>query len=408
MYEYFEREKQTKLVFSSAVLAFVFLVKPVVDALYFIGAAKYLYFIVFLAASAFAYIGQRVGGARYASEKGAFGLLYFLLFSTYLIFLVVLVVFKGGGGEEVIRKATPFVTLFLIVAIGVNIPLRAFKFVSLLVVIVNFSLIPTDYGWIYWGGVKTFKGVFFFKTDLAFAVTMALLAYYVSNGRRLSWDYAVVALMVVAMVIVSNSRLNYLLVMMVLVYSALDSGVSLKNLIRFGLVAVSAGALIVGLYDSSKLLSPFDFDDVDRFTQGRNRVWDVLIDVGVYGASWQELFFGQGLRADGILSYQFDERKPVHDAHNELLHLLINQGFIGIVLYISLWAVPIRMLVLRLGVGNANRLCLFVIWLFFCQGLTTVLSSYYSKTWWLVFFILLCIETVRSEHYKKCEVGKLC
>lgn len=390
-------EKKSVVPFSTLFLVVVFLAKPVADAMYSIGIVKYLYFSVFIGAFFVAIIGIVINRRKYDLNFQKFIVFYSLALALYFMFLLVLAVSYGGGMEEVIKKVTPFIAICALGLVGGISSRRLVAGTSVLVIVANFAVLPFDFSWTSWGGINTFRGFYYFKLDLAFCVTMALLAYFVSTDRRLSVHFALLALMAVVMVVLSNSRMNYLLVFCVLVYSAYEAGISLKNLAKYCAFGVIIFSVALILYDPSKFLSPFDVSNIEKFSQGRNRIWEAVWTVGILGASLKQIVFGQGLMADWLISYRYGGLDQVHDAHNEFLHLLVNQGLFGIAFYLSLWIVPILYVVFRKGDRSSRRLLIFVCTLFVVQSVTSVVSSYYLKMWWLVLFLYLACERASIE-----------
>lgn len=386
----FSNFKSSSLLFSSAFLFFAFFVKPFFDAIYFLVFAKYLYFILFVAAGLVSVFGLKLSSTLRGNlfARDGVGVFCFLLF-LYIVFLARLAYFNGGDFDDLIRKVMPFVSGLFLLTLPAYSPVKKYAVIICSVIIIaNILVIPFSWSWIYWGGVHTFRGLYYFKTDLAFTVVLAFLLAFYARGCIVDKYFYVGALLVSIMVVLSNSRMNYLLVAVVFAYCAVVRGVSIKTMLNLVLGTLIFGGVLFFLYDSDAALG-FDFYNMNKFTQGRNHIWDALIDVGFYKADYWEILFGHGLDADWKISYLHGGLDQVHDAHNEILHLLINQGVFGFFLYLLLWIYMAKSFG-WVGFNNNSKVFVgVVVLLFFVQGMTAVFSSYYLKTWWMLFAIVL-------------------
>ena len=72
-------------------------------------------------------------------------------------------------------------------------------------------------------------------------------------------------------------------------------------------------------------------------------VWGELLDELANSTPTQWLL-GRGLFADWLLSAQNIglTNGDAHNAHNEFIHLLFNQGLLGVGLYVALWVATLR------------------------------------------------------------------
>ena len=390
--------------FSDIVLALVVGLKPIVDAFYEYGVVKYVYMLSIFVAALLAHAGARLNadpGPRPAAADGSYlGPALLCLTVAYGGYLFALALAFGGSLHDIFKTLSPFLFYLAVSRTGSPLLLPAVAIASAGVIFGNALLFPFEYGWIYWGSVKTFKGFYFFKTDLAFAVSTALLCLAVYFRFRMTPVLVAAIVVGAAEVTLSNARLNYLTFLLVVVFVLLKSGFSLLAILRFGLVATIVGALAVALYDPRAVLSPFDMSNPSHFFQGRNEIWEILVVRGLLENGLTGWLIGQGPYADLLLyaRYAFDSR--AYDAHNELLHLLVTQGVVGTAVYLWIWGLMLRDALLR-GIPSALRsVAWFGLGLLALQSLTAVVSSFATKTWPIVTLLLVLryAGAVAPEH----------
>jgi O-antigen ligase len=259
----------------------------------------------------------------------------------------------------------------------------------------NLALLPFDHGWTYWGSVKTFRGFFYFKTDIAYAVTFALLIC--SSYLRFRPTALLISLIFAcaALVVLSNSRLNYLGFAVVTLFILYWGGVGIASLVRTVALAAIVGAVGFALYDPQRMLG-FDMSSQNAFTQGRNHIWEQIADALMQGGA-RAWLFGAGLFADVRLSERsFVIGAESYNAHNEYLHLLYTQGVLGFAAYAFLWITMIRSCTNSLLVRPWMSFVCVAGSVFLLQGMTAVLSSFATKTWPLV-WILLAVRALADR-----------
>ncbi len=379
--------------FSDIVLALVVGLKPVVDAFYEYGVVKYLYMLAIFVAALLAHAGTRLnadpGRGPAAPDGSQLGLALLGLSVAYGGYLFALAVAFGGSLHDIFKTLSPFLFYLAVSRAGSPLVLPAVAIASAGVIFGNALLLPFDYGWTYWGSVRTFKGIYFFKTDLAFAVSTALLCLAIYYRFRMTPVLVLAIVVGAAEVILSNARLNYLTFLLVLIFILVKSGFSLAAILRFGLVAGAVGALAVLLYDPRAVLSPFDTSNPNRFFQGRNEIWEILVVRGLMENDVAGWLIGRGPYADVLLHMRYAHEARVYDAHNELLHLLVTQGLAGTAAYLWIWALMVRD-AFRRGVPAALRsVAWFALGLLFLQSLTAVISSFATKTWPIVTVLII-------------------
>jgi hypothetical protein len=298
-----------------------------------------------------------------------------------------LVLAFGGNLGEIFKIVSPFVFFVLVAFAADRWLIYALAIGAVLTIIVNAALFPFDYGWVMWGEFKTFKGYYYFKTDLAYSLCFSILicAFYVRN--KITMALAILFLIAAVEIVLANSRLNYLSFLLVALFIAAKEGVCFRSMLRYFLLFTVLGVVVALLYDPTKLLG-FDSSSEAAFTQGRNVTWMHLL-INMANSSPIEWLFGRGAFADLLLSAEYNGAgKEAHNAHNEILHLLFTQGIVGTVFYIVLWVRMVQMSRCRYLPRWARGTMSMALFLFLLQSLTAVLSSFATKTWPVVMVLL--------------------
>lgn len=375
--------------FHALPLAITIALKPIADALYFIGAVKYIYFAL-LAASALFYI---VSSALYPNQTRVYSARrlssgYFILLLLYFVFLLSHSVHEGTGAEEALKIISPFVAFALLYPATSAQLKRALVATAWLTIILATLLLPTEYGWRNWGGVSTFRGFYYFKTDLAYAITFALLLVLHQTDSKLSAQMIFLILLCGTMVILANSRLNYLSFAIVLIYIAAKNGVNIRSAARATIASASIAIAFYYLFDAERMLG-FDIRDTNAFSQGRLPIWYRVLDAQLSSTSL-EWFLGRGLLADRVLSAtSHAEGTGGRNAHNEYLQLLFNQGVVGTLAYMTMWAATWRQSFSENFRFATTSIALPALLIFMLQGMTGLVSVFASKTLALVWVFLV-------------------
>jgi len=389
--------------FSSVPLLFLVMVKPLTDAFYEVEAVKYGYILLLIFASIFAKIGHTFSGTPTdPRNKSLFA--YIWLIALYFAFLFGQAITYGGTLSEIFKIVSPFVFFALVIYGADRWLIYALAAGAVLTIVVNAGFLPFGFGWVTWGSVKTFKGYYFFKTDLAYALSFSVLIYAFYARNSITPMLAVLMLIAAVEVILANSRLNYLTFICVAIFIAAKEGVSLRSMVRYGLLFTVLGAVVVLLYDPTKFLG-FDTSNEAGFTQGRNVTWGHLFEA-LANYSPLEWLFGRGAYADLIVSMENSSiGQMAHNAHNEYLHTLITQGILGSVLYILLWLRTFRMSDIPDMPGWARGTGAMALFLFLLQGMTAVVSSFATKTWPLVMVLLALRSLLNANDLNKPTVS---
>jgi len=370
--------------------------RPAIDALYEVNAVKYVYMFLVFFGVLLARAGMKFSTfplAERNDEQRALAVMGWT--AAYFWYLVVLLLSYNGSLQDCFKITSPF----LIFALLLLVPGRWFQVAavvsSVLIILANAALLPTSFGWIWWGDVKTFKGFYYFKTDLAYSLCFAVLICAYAQRYRLTLSLVALIAIAAVQVVLCNSRINYLTFALVTVFIGLKGGMKPSTIVRMtALTAIAAGAFFL-LFDSKKFLS-FDTSNVHAFTQGRDLVWDILIKEGLSQYSPLEWLFGRGLFADTLIFAGEHSQGEAHNAHNEFLHLLTTQGLVGVGLYLTLW-----LFVFRQTPGTSKEPWQagtreIAFFLLLIQSITAAISLSALKTW-PVIAIMLLLRSGRAD-----------
>ncbi len=372
--------------FSSWLLLLLLAAKPLSDALYEVEVVKYLYILLLGCGALLARYGHAFQGAQ-PDPRNKFLITYIFLVACYFYYLVGLALIHGGSLSAIFKIVSPFVFFILVAFAADRWLIYALTAAAVLTIVVNAALLPFDFGWTQWGSVRTFKGYYFFKTDLAYALVFSLLivAFYVRN--RITSLLGVLILLAAAQIVLANSRLNYVTFLCVIVFLAIKQGLNVGSLVRYGLLLGLLALIAVLALDPTHLLG-FDTSDMRAFSQGRTDIWASLL-MGIKDFTPSEWLFGLGYFADSRLVAEYNfSGQDIHNAHNELLHLVSTQGIVGLCLYCALWIGMYRMCRTADAPAWARGTVAVAIVMFLFQGLTTVMSPFATKTWPLVMVFL--------------------
>ncbi len=372
--------------FSSMPLLLLVVLKPVADALYEVEAVKYGYILLLFVASLFARAGQAFQRAEVDPRNGCFLPFIWLIVAYFCFHFGLLLVYRGNLAE-IFKIVSPFVFFILVAYAADRWLMHALALGAILTIVGNAAILPFDYGWVDWGTIRTFKGFYYFKTDLAYALCFSIVICSLYSRNKVTVPLMALVFLSAIQVVLANSRLNYLSFALVLIFLAVKQGFSLASIARYGLLVGIVAVTVLWTYDPTKLLG-FESDDLRAFTQGRNTTWERLLS-SLLNYSPIEWLFGKGPFADLFLSLEAVRgSQAANNAHNEALHLIYTQGIFGTLFYVLLWVQ-----VFRMSRGSnlppwARGTAMLALTLFLLQGLTAVLSSFATKTWPLVMVLL--------------------
>lgn len=372
--------------------------KAVADAFFEIGSVKYLYFFLLIFGVFFLRTGRGYDRARVEDGKAHDSLqswLWFFVF-VYFAFLVLLMLFQNGSPQLILKIVSPFIFFGIVVASKDESLPFAMALGAAINILANAALLPFEYGWTYWGSIHTFKGFYWFKTDLSYSLATSLLIYSSWVRFKMTPTFVVLALLSVGMVILANSRMNYVTLGIVLVYIAFKNGAKPSSLLMYGLFFGVVGGVVAVLYDSSKVLG-FDTTNFESFTQGRDRIVMVLFKYGLATYTPLEWLFGRGLYADLMIYMENVSSGTAFGAHNDYLYQLVTQGFMGIVLHTAGWVIVYK---ITKSAGErkwAKGLAFVAFLLYYTQAFSMTVSVFALKTWPIATILLMIYIYPDSE-----------
>lgn len=370
--------------------------KALVDGAYAVPGLASAYFAALLGVFMFAASEPRgrrpVAGGRHDARH--LGFVFVLLAYGCLELLGIWRTNLWGLGDA-LKRLSPFLLLLVLPLHQQRLLRHSLIAYALLVIGVNLATLPFGFAWTTWGSARTFIGVYFFKTDLAFGTVSALLILVLLLPQRRALLVGC-GLAVGAMVALANARLNYLTYLVVVVYALAAGGLGWRGLLLAALCALGFGGLTFWIAQLGPQLSAYDLSDLGRFTQGRMRTWEMLLlELGsFYGPI--DLLIGKGHSHDLLVALLHSPR-AVYDSHNEVLSQLVNRGALGLAGYLLAWVAALRYAIGRFEFGPARapfrRALLAACALLVLQGLTGVVSEYSTKTWPFLFCVLaVCLR----------------
>jgi len=318
-----------------------------------------------------------------------------MLSLAYFCFLLITSVIYGGSWDGMFKIISPFILFLLISAAADENLIFILGWSSVCTIVANAMLLPFSYGWVYWGAVHTFKGFYYFKTDLAYALTFSALFVAMMARFRLTPLVMFCFALASVQIVLSNSRMNYLTFALLTLFVLARSGLSVKSIVRIVLLTGVIGAGVAMLYDPTRLLS-FDTSNLSSFTQGRNQIWSVMFYQGLMKYNTLQWLFGKGMFADSIIYAQNVFNSEAHNAHNEWLHMLTTQGIAGELAYLGLWWMVARACRRDDAPAWSRRVLGLAMLLAFLQSFTIQISLFSTKTWPLM-CVFLAVAMARPE-----------
>jgi hypothetical protein len=392
--------------FFAAPMFLALMLKSGADAFFEVNSVKYLYFFLLLFGVFFLRTGRGFERTHSQPSEGDLQSRLWVFVVVYFAFLTMVMMFYNGTPQMIFKIVSPFIYFGLLVAARDESMAFGIALGAVLNVVANAATVPLEFGWTYWGGVHTFKGFYLFKTDLAYSLTTSLLTFAAWARFRMTPILIAMTLGVVAMVVLANSRMNYLTLGIVLAFMAYRNGTKLSSMIMaLVMLGVTVG-IVAMLWDSQKFLG-FNTDSMGGFTQGRDRIVEVLIKYGLATYSPLELLFGRGLYADQLIYMENVSEGVGHGAHNDYLFQLVSQGVAGVVLNIIGWVLVYRIAVSRGHRRWARGLIFISFLIYMVQGLSVVASLFALKTWPLATLLALVYASPDTEEDLQAEANEV-
>lgn len=278
--------------------------------------------------------------------------------------------------------------------------------ISIFFIILFFVLSFFDFSYEYWGNVRTFNGLYYFKTDMALAIII-FLSFILLSKRFNNRVKVIFVLISVYMVYLTNARIHILSIFFIVGLAILGEGL-FKNFKRkfFFLLPIAIFSFVVALqiYNSMaekkgliKIEISGEGAETSANLQGRNKIWLALL-YGYSNATVEDQLLGMGLDEDIKMVAKFSE-DDTHNSHNGYLFMLISIGALGLFFFLFFYYLIIyrfvritnyytkmkneRQLKNTYIVLNLSLVHFFV---FFIANLTNSSILFQQQTWFFMFF----------------------
>ena len=335
-----------------------------------------------------------------------------------MAFFLMLLVFRSWGGDAsalsaMVKMASAFLLYYVGRTAGFYCEkvIKALRIASLICVAICLAMYAFGIGFKIWGSSRTFCGPYFFKTDLAFAMTFAaVLLLYWKDGPR--WRFLAVAACAF-LVFESNARAYYFIFVIALaLYLAWRYSVRIGFKIVIG-VALGILALLelLNVVTSAGLLGNsfigFQFNSLsDLFsgsnTQGRNEIWTVLIGM-IEEASPVDQLFGIDLTSD-LISVNGSE----YGSHSLYVGTLFNLGVVGLILLLAFIALVFRsaeVMQERKRDDSMPYMTLTLLLTFLLSGISVHVLQYSANSWMPMLVFGMAVSLARESGQKRSGNG---
>lgn len=282
--------KKRLSLYSELSIQWILLLKPLVDMFYSLVVLDYIS-LLYVCLLFLYYILN--------NKMKLYKIDFFIVVYLLLITIGLLRDFSGSSLTIYIKIISPYILFY----IGRMCRYDERKYFSTMYIgftiafIIDLILFLSNQGRIAWGGANTFKGFYFFKTDLAVALINYFFLLIVMNIEHLKKAKIIVpALLTIVLLFYSNSRIALLALLIeifLLMLFVYENKHGRKFKINFKIVSTIVLSIIVGivilkLIGSSNFFAKngfisFKFNSInDLFssynTQGRSRVWTQVIE----------------------------------------------------------------------------------------------------------------------------------
>lgn len=395
-----QKERGWKLE-SSTAIGILLLIKPVVDMLWFVAFLDYVLLII--AFFLFLRATYKSDFKLAASDMIVFALLTMLSIS----FLQEL-----NGFVVYVKIASALLLFFIGRAYysDFHYVIGSMKIGFGIVVVMNFVMLMLGQGFQALGTVNTFVGMYYFKADLACAMSLSILVFlFWGNNKKIDIPILVAATL---MLFLSNTRAYYIVIGLVCALFVLykrKHHLGLRTVLIFLAVAIVV-MLALNLLSHTALFSKlgfisFRFDSFDELfngenTQGRNQIWSFIIDKIGNGDLLQKLFGFDLVHDEALLG------DTAFKSHSMYIGMLYNIGIVGVALFIALIVI-----VAVKSARVANPTFSYFIWALLIQfsvsGISVNILQYTSSSWvpMFMFGVALSISDVRGDSCSKPQLN---
>lgn len=320
-----------------------------------------------------------------------------------LILIIAVNAYLDQAGVVIaIKMASAFALYFLGKSIwrSFNNCLHILTYATMIVVVINFGLLVMGKGFQAWGGASTFSGAYYFKTDLANAMALAV-ALSLFNGKPNAKLRFGILMMASAMLLLSNARAYYFIwAAMIFLYIQMRRGkrVTIRTVALLVVLVVAMLFLLRALGNSELFrhfgFISFQFNNIAELfngsnTQGRNLVFAAQLEK-VMNSSLPAQLFGNGFTGDSVYV-----NGTFYGAHSLYVGTLFNLGIVGLVLFLF-FMVTLIVRAAKIESLSMRYLIISLAVIFMVSGLSVDVLQYTANSW-VPFFFLGYADTVSRK-----------
>lgn len=249
-------------------------------------------------------------------------------------------------------------------------------------------------GFIDWGNIRTFRGEYFFKTDLAAAMAQMFIFYAIAP-RRTWFTYAMLGI-ASYFILISNARIYYfialLLMFFLLLYLREGKGyqrLRINKKLGIILLLLAAGSIYLLNYlnqyfgEDYLLLEVQSTSDLlnNANTQGRSVAWERIL-THFFNQSWYDQIVGLDLISDGWIGV-------ICNSHNLYIKILYSTGYMGCGVFL-LFLVRIFQTINRTQSPELYYITLSLLTIYLLSGFSYITIESTQLTWLFMFYLGLC------------------
>lgn len=269
------------------------------------------------------------------------------------------------------------------------------------VVGINLLLFAGGRGFQQWGHASTFSGAYFFKTDLASAMGLAMVCglYYAKSAKT----RGLMVLASASLILFSNTRAYYIAILVeLLIFWLYRRGfrVSFQTLVYSSLAGAGAIGVVAWLM-SLEFFRRFGFIGFDldassglisaANTQGRSEIWRALWE-RYLAAGPLDMLFGLGL---GLGQDEIYLNGTTWSSHSLYFGVLIAVGAVGVLMLVGLVAVSFGA-IFGMTDRRSAYFILSLLVMMLVSGISVNTIEFTASTWLLMFFLGAAISIERQ------------
>lgn len=278
-----------------------------------------------------------------------------------------------------------------------------------IVLLVNTALLFLGYGFIAWGRADTFRGAYYYKTDLAFAMVYVICSFLFFIKQK---KITLIAewILIVYIIFRTNCRMALMVILFIFILwlvflkesiNKIKLKINLK-IVLLSLLIFLVSILIISLISSLPIFSKYNFIGInfnsfsDLFnsenTQGRNVIWTYILNK----------YFNSGL-LEKLFGIDFvSDRWNTFESHNSYIKILFSTGIIGLIIFICFIISYVKRLNRiddrSLFYYNISILCTFLI-----QSISQSAIDFTQMTWIFLFFAGCSVSLSYQQNTEICK-----